>query len=218
MSLTDLLQAIRRWWLVIILVAVIAGTAAGVFTAGQPPMYSATAQGIVSISDPQNRPPYALASGAQYILDRMTSYAWLGVTTPVLTSVVENLRLKETPLSLSGRVTSHSIVGKAVLEVTVTYNDPKVAAAIADGVISGISRSISTLENGNVQMVPIGPAVVPSKPSNQKVVVNSAVASAGGLVLGCLISVGLQLLVALRRRRRVRDVSSVGSVNRASNE
>ena len=216
MDVRDLRQAIRAWWLVIVLAAVIAGSAAGVFTARQPLMYSATAQGIVSISDPQNRPPYSLSAGAQYILDRMTSYAWLGVTTPVLTPVVENLRLKETPLSLSGRVTSHSIVGKAVLEVTVTYNDPKVAAAIADGVVAGISRSISALENGNVQLVPTGAAVVPSKPSNHKVMVNSAMASAGGVILGSLIAVALHVLGA--RRRPVRDVSSIGSVNRASDE
>ena len=218
MELRDLLQAIRKRWLFIAIVTAISGIAAGGFTAMQPPMYTATAQGMVSVSNPQNRPPYALASGAQYILERMTSYAELGVTTPVLTPVVSDLNLKETPLSLSGRVTSHSIVGKAVLEVAVTYNDPKVAAKIADSTISQIGRSISALENGNVQMVPIGAAVPPTEPSNQNALVSGIVAAAGGGILGCLIAVSLNLLAKRRRAGETEDLRDTVSVSRTRDD
>jgi len=186
--------ALRRWWFVIALLTVGAGVAAGVATSSQTPMFTATAQGMVSISEPGSRPPYALASGAQYILDRMTSYAQLGVTTPVLTPVVDELGLQETPLSLSGRVLSHSVVGKAVLEVEVTYNDPETAATIADAILAQMSKSISTLENGSVQLIPLGDTAPPAQSSNQAVVINTAVAAGGGLVLGCFIAVGLDLL------------------------
>ncbi|MCH9733233.1 MAG: hypothetical protein K0U78_01550 [Actinomycetia bacterium] len=201
MELRTLVEAIAQRWLLIVITTVVSAAVAGGFTAAQPPLYTATAQGMVSVSNPQDRPPYALSSGAQYILDRMSSYAELGVTTTVLTPVVDELGLDETPLSLSGRVSSLSVVGKAVLNVSVTYNDPQGAAEIADSIIAQTSRAISTLEKGNVQMVRIGAAVPPSGPSNQKVLLNSAVAGVGGLVLGCVIAVCLQLLAGRRQRR-----------------
>lgn len=202
MELSELLGALKKWWFVVATVTAVSAVAAGGYTAMQPPMYTATAQGILSVSNPQTRPPYALANGAQYILDRMTSYAALGVTTPVLTPVVDDLDLDETPLSLSGRIDSQSIVGMAVVEVAATYNDPATAASIADSTITQMGRAISTLEKGNIQMAPTGAAVTPAAPSNQKVLINSAVAAAGGLGLGCLIAVGLGLLTGHRQRRR----------------
>lgn len=202
MERSELSEALKKWWFLIAIVTAVSAVAAGGYTAMQPPMYTATAQGILSVSNPQTRPPYALANGAQYILDRMTSYAELGVTTPVLAPVVDDLDLDETPLSLSGRIDSHSIVGMAVVEVAATYNDPKVAASIADSTITQMSRAVSSLEKGNVQMAPTGAAVAPAAPSNERVLISSAVAAAGGLVLGCLIAVCLQLFAGYRQRLR----------------
>jgi capsular polysaccharide biosynthesis protein len=199
-ELTLVLRALRRWWWVILLATVVAGGGVAAMTSSQPPMYTATAQGVVSVSNPASRPPYALASGAQYILDRMTSYAMLGVTTPVLTPVVDQLALQETPLSLSGRVDSHSVVGKAVLEVAVTYNDPRTAAAIADAVLAETGKSISGLEHGNVQVTPLGAAVPPTAPSNKTTTVNAGVAAVGGFILGCFVAVLLQFVSERRRR------------------
>lgn len=201
MELRDVWTALRRWWYVIVLTTLVAGAIAVVVARSAPAMYTATAQGFVSVTDPQNRPPYALASGAQYILSRMTSYAELGVTTPVLAPVVDDLRLDETPLSLSGRISSHSSVGKAVVEVAVTYNDPKTAAAIADHVLAGLGQKVAELERGNVEVKPMGAAEVPASPSNKHVVLNGAVAAAGGLALGCLIALLLQAGGRYRTRR-----------------
>lgn len=209
MELGDVVAAVRRWWLLIIAFGVVSGAAAGGITAMQPPAYTASVQAIASVADPQNRPPYALASGAQYILDRMTSYAELGVTTPVLTPVVEELGLDETPLSLSGRVNSQSVAGKALLEVSVTYNDPEVAAVISDQVIAHMSRAVTTLENGNIALAPVGTATVPTQPANQKVALNAGVAAAAGLVLGCMIAVALQFFDDRRRRRSAHTLTTV---------
>ena len=205
MDVSLVTAALRRWWLVILASTWAAGAIVGVFTATQPPAYTATAQGIVSVSNPDTRPPYALSSGAQYILDRMTSYANLGVTTPVLQRVIDDLGLDETAETLSGHIDSHSIVGKAVLEVAVTYDDPKTAAAVADSVLAGVSEAVAQVERGNVQLVELGAATPPTSPSNQKVVINTAVAAAGGLVFGCFLAVGLQMLARSRSRRGARD-------------
>lgn len=200
MAVSDVTAALRRWWLVVLTSTWAAGAVVGVFTATQPPVYTATAQGIVSVGNPAARPPYALSSGAQYILDRMTSYANLGVTTPVLQRVIDDLGLDETAETLSGRIDSHSVVGKAVLEVAVSYDDPKTAAAIADSVLAGVSGAVAQVERGNVGLVEVGAATPPAGPSNRKVVVNTAVAAAGGLVFGCFVAVGLHMLGRSRSR------------------
>lgn len=205
MELSVLTAALRRWWLVILTSTWAAGAVAGVFTATQPPVYTATAQGIVSVGSPAERPPYALSSGAEYILDRMTSYANLGVTTPVLDRVIDDLGLDATAETLSGHIDSHSVVGKAVLEIAVTDADPRTAAAVADSVLVGVSETVADLERGNVQLVPVGAAAPPTSPSNRNVVVNTAIAAAGGLVLGCFVAIGLQLLLPRSAGRRGRD-------------
>lgn len=200
MELSALKAALRRGWLLVVLITCAAAAIAAVVTATQPKMYTATAQGVVSVSNSAGRPPYALSSGAQYILDRMTSYANLGVTTPVLTPVIDDLGLPETPGSLADHVSSHSVVGKALLEVSVTYKDPRTAAAIADSVLAEIGKAVTGLEQGNVTVTAVGAALPPTSPSNGKVVVTTAVAGAGGLVLGSFVAVGLALFRARRRR------------------
>lgn len=200
-ELSVVTTALRRWWAAILLSTWAAAAAAGVLTGTQEPVYTATAQGIVSVGNPADRPPYVLSSGAQYILDRMTSYANLGVTTPVLAPVVDDLGLDETPESLSGHISSESVVGKAFVEVAVTYDDPRSAAAIADSVLAEMSDAVWELERGNVQLVPTGAAAPPTGPSNRKIVINAVVAGAGGLVLGCFVAVGLAAMPSRTRTR-----------------
>lgn len=199
MELRDLAAAGRRFWLLIAVLTLGSALIAGALTAIRTPHYTAMARGIVSVSAPQERPPYALASGAEYILERMTSYAELGVMTPTLAPVIDELNLDETPLSLSGHIDSHSVVGKAVVEVAVTYSDSEVAAAIADRVLTHMAHTIGALEKGNIQLAPMGPAPTPTEPSNSKIAINAAVAAAGGFLLGWLVAVNLPLW-ALRRR------------------
>lgn len=199
MDLATVLRALRRRWLAILICAVLAAVAAGGVSLLRPAMYIAKAQGLVSISNPQARPPYALGAGAQYILDRMTSYAQLGGTTPVLAPVVAELHLDETPLTLKGLLQSNSLVGKAMLEVVVTYNNPTVAAEIADRTLEQIGVVMSDLEQDNVQLTRLGPAV--ASPSNRNTVTSALVAGVSGALFACLLSVALELVTDRRRSK-----------------
>ena len=112
MELHTVIRALRHRWLAILLVGVVAAGASAIYARLTPAVYIASAEGIVSVSNPAQRPAYAFSSGSLYILNRMTSYARLGVTTPVLEPVVDELQLQETALSLSGRIDSSSVVGQ----------------------------------------------------------------------------------------------------------
>ena len=188
----------RNRWLIVAGVTVILAVLAGTLTMLRQPVYTATAEGLVSISHPQTRPPWALTDGSQYITDRMTSYAQLGVTTPVVLPVYERLHLHET---LVGHVASNWVTDKALLRVSVTYGDPALAAHIADGILQQLGSTIEQIENGDVVVTQVSPASVPSAPSNHNVLMNVLVAAAAGLVLGMFAAVGLQAISDRAGRR-----------------
>jgi capsular polysaccharide biosynthesis protein len=188
------LKAVRSWWLIVALTTVIGGAVAVTLTMSRPPSYTATAEGLVSIKNPQNRPPYSLSVGSQYILDRMTSYADIGETTPVLQPVVDGLNLNETAVTLRRRVSSHSQLNRAVLDVSVTDSDPAAAARIADASLYQLEIAIERIEQGKVDVRSVGRAAVPSAPSNHNVVRNGAVGVAAGIVVGFFVAVGLGAL------------------------
>ena len=194
MEVGTALQAIKRRWLAITLITAVLAGAAGLFSLWSPPTYTATAEGLLSVTSPQSRPPYALANGSQYILDRMTSYAQLGNTTPVLGPVVDDLHLQETPLTLSGRVTSKSLADRAVLQVTVQYSDPNVAARIADDTLTQVGKAVSRIENGNIKVTAVGPAAVPSESSKLDVIISIAVGALAGLVIGLILAITLEAI------------------------
>lgn len=194
MEVATALHAIRQRWLMVALITAAMALVAGMLGLLSPPTYTAKAEGLLTVTSPDNRPPYALTNGSQYILDRMTSYAQLGKTTPVLTPVVNSLRLRETPLTLSGRVTTRSLADKAVLEVSAEYNDPVVAAHIADATLTQLGQSISRIENGNIKVTAVGPAAVPRGASNLSVFIYVAVGIMAGLVVGIFIAVGREVI------------------------
>ncbi len=198
MDVASVWKAIRSRWLIVAGVTVVAAVFAGTLTMLGDPMYTATAEGLVSVSQKQSRPPYALSNGSQYLIDRMPSYAQLGHTSPVILPVVEQLDLRE-PLS---DLSTQSMANKTLLRVSVTYGDPTLAAHIADAVMQQLALTIERIENGNVVLAEVTPASVPSAPSNRNVIVNGGVAAAAGLILGVFGAVGLHRMSERAGRRR----------------
>ena len=211
MELETVLRGLRRRWPAILLVGIIAAAGTGWFVRRTPPVYVATAEGIASVANPTQRPPYAFSSGSLYILNRVTTYARLGVTTPVLDPVAKELHLQESGLTLSGRVTSNSYVGKSVVDVTVAYNDPKMAATIADATLAQLSNVVSSLEGGNIEIRPAGPAIIPVAPVRPNGFREAAVAGVAAMMLVGLLAIGLEYLSDRVRYLAARDPSPSSS-------
>lgn len=199
MELSGAVNAVTKRWLIVVIVTVVLAAAAGVLTAMSRPMYSATAEGVVSVGAPQTRPPYALANGSRYILDRMTSYAQLGVTSPVLDPVAKELGVNE---PLTERVSCQSVANQALLRVTAEDKDPAAAARIADATLRQLGDVVGRIEHDNVVVSQVTPAAVPSAPSNQKVLRNTAVGAAAGLLVGLCVALGLGWASDRAERRR----------------
>ncbi|OBI74857.1 YveK family protein [Mycobacterium sp. E740] len=201
MEVVAALRAIRSGWLIVAILSAILAGLASVLTALTTPTYTATTQGLVSVGNAQSRPTYSLTNGSQYIVTRMTSYSQLGVTTPVLEPVVEQFRLPLTAAALREHVVSENIVNNALLEVKVEYDDPVLAARIADATLAQLAKTVENLEHGNVTVTAVGPALVPTAPGNRNIAVNTAVGAAAGLILGSFIAVAA---ARIRSRRATR--------------
>lgn len=213
MELQTVLSGLRRRWLSMLLIGVIAAAVTGVIVRQKPGVYEATAQGIAVVSNPAQRPPYAFSTGSLYILNRMTSYAQLGVTTPVLEPVVRDLHLPETAASLSSHIYSWSPVGKSVINVTVFYSDPKLAAAIADDTLVQLGAAVSSVEGGNVEIRPAGPAIVPKSISKSNGLREAGIAGVAGVVLAGLFAVGLEYLSDRVKRLTDRRADATASAH-----
>lgn len=194
MDVATVLHAVKQRWIAVALITAVMAAIAGLFGVLSPPTYTATAAGLLTVTSPESRAPFTLANGSQYILDRMTSYAQLGKTTPVLTPVVNDLHLQETPLTLSGRVTSKSLADRAILEVSAEYSDPAVAARIADATLAQMGQAISRIENGNIKVTAVGPAAAPQESSNLGVLIYVVVGAVAGLVIGLVVAASLELM------------------------
>jgi capsular polysaccharide biosynthesis protein len=201
MSVGDVLDVLRRRWLFVLAVVSLMAALAGAMTLSRPPSYTASVRAIVSVSSPQTKPPYVLASGSQFIIDRMTSYAQLGDTTRVLGPVVSSLHLAETPATLTGRVTSRSILETALLEISVTYNDPAMAAKIADETVRELGRTVESFENHAVTVKSAGPVSVPSASWSSRLIPNVGL----GIVIGLIVGLGLVILHASVTRSGERE-------------
>jgi polysaccharide biosynthesis transport protein len=193
-------SALAKRWLIVLGVAVAALVLGVMATWAVSPRYTAVAQAFVSVSDPDKRSPNVLTSGSLYITARMSSYAALATSNRVLEAVAASLHGARSPDALREEVSSTAVVETALIQVRVTDKDPAVAASVANTGVWELSRSIEDLENGTVSVSLSKPATRPMNPVNRRFSVNAAVALAGGLVLGCVIAVLLDLRDARHRR------------------
>jgi receptor protein-tyrosine kinase len=167
-------------------------------------VYTATAQGVVSVAAPQTRSANVLTSGSLYIIARMTSYAQLGETPGVLDPVASSLGLGVSGRALSDRVSTSAVVDTAVIDVTAEADDPDQAAEIADATVRQLGAAVGQFENGTIQVTLSSPAIAPSTPSNFRFITNVGVA----LFLGLLLGMGLALAVdrvSARRQARASE-------------
>jgi capsular exopolysaccharide synthesis family protein len=119
----------RRKWVVIIPV-VLAVFAAALVSFLTPPTYESTATVRVDV-----RASGVDTSGQGAAERALNSFAFTVRSTPFLERVVENLNLETTSEGLKGRVTTDTISGTELIEITVSAGSAEEAAAIANELV-----------------------------------------------------------------------------------
>lgn len=211
MELRDYLRILRKNW-ILILVCLLVGTgASAVFTMTQPRIYHATsevfvsAQGGGSVAE-QNQ-------GASYTRSRVISYVQLTDRPVVLQGVIDELGLNSTVRELSRNISVTNPTDTTIISITVSNEDPALAADIANATSASLSAEVTRLEtlpgtdSAPVQVTPVTSAAVPDAPSSPVTSRNLALGAIGGLVVGVLIA--LLLAVLDTRIRSSRDLDAV---------
>ena len=129
MELSAYISMFRRWLWLIIVAAVVAGTASFVVARVAPPSYQSTVTIQVGTYSSLANPSAGMIQTAEQLAQ---TYVVLSKAYPLLDAVINKLQLDMTTDQLASRFQTRQVAGTSLLTITVTYGDPVVAADLAN--------------------------------------------------------------------------------------
>ncbi|KFF58604.1 chromosome partitioning protein [Cryobacterium sp. MLB-32] len=215
MELRDYIRILRKSWVLILLLTLVAVAGASVFSIVQTPKYSATSK--VFVSTQSSGTTSELAQGNSFTVQRVKTYSDLVVTPIVLLPVIGKLELGITSDQLASRVTASAPLDTSIIDITVTDTDPVRAAATANAISVSLTAVVQNIETPDqagavspVKLTRAQEATVPSVPVSPNVPLNIALGALVGLALGVAIAVLRETLET--RIRNERDVEQITAV------
>jgi capsular exopolysaccharide synthesis family protein len=194
MELKDYIRIIRKRWRIIVAAMLVLMAGAVLATTLSPKVYQAQTRLFVSTSGGSDST--SLQAGSSFTQQRVKSYADVITTPNVLDPVIKALRLTTTAADLGDQIKASVPLDTVLIEVTVTNNNPRLAARIADAVGRQFTSTVANLENvGKGETSPVKVTIVtaptvPTSPISPKPARNLAL----GGPLGLLIGLGLALV------------------------
>ncbi|WP_417554606.1 polysaccharide biosynthesis tyrosine autokinase [Microbacterium sp.] len=188
MTLQDYVVALRRHWLVIVTLTVVAAGIAFGYARTLPPEYSSTAAVMVVPQHGDNTSE--LVQGSNYVQSLVQTYTALASAPMVLTPVVKELGLDETPTQLATRVTAVNTLNTVIIEISVTDGDARQAQVIASSITASLVDAVGKVSPSDAQDQPavrldtIAPARMPQAPIGPNTRLIAMIGAAIGLVLG----------------------------------
>lgn len=220
MELQDYLTILRKRWLSILLITVLAAGGAVGLTLTMKPQYQATTQLYVSVQGQASTSD--LLQGANYSRQQVTSYLQFVTSPKVLGPVIDSMGLAERADTLAADVSATSPLNSSLVNITVTDPSPALAAAKANAIGSQFRDFVSTLEtppsgrDSTVKVSVVRDAAAPEAPSSPKLKLNVALGLLVGLALGVGVAVVREVLDTRVRTAqdiaRVTDTSIVGTI------
>ncbi|KQY23214.1 chromosome partitioning protein [Cellulomonas sp. Root485] len=220
MELQDYWVILRKRWLSIAMFTLL-GAALGVAASlATTPLYQASTQLYVSVKTGESSND--LLQGSNFTRQQVSSYTQLVTSPLVLQPVIDDLGLAARAEALASRVSASSPLNTSLINVSVTDENPAMAAATADAIAKEFKTVIADLEtpsDGSPSAVKISivrDAVSPTGPSSPNRKLNLAL----GMLLGLALGVGVAVLRAVLDTRvrsdadvaRVTDTSVIGII------
>lgn len=211
---------LRKRWLSIAVFTVLGAAVAVAVSLVTTPLYQASTQLYVSVKAGESSSD--LLQGSNFTRQQVSSYTQLVTSPLVLQPVIEGLGLEDRSEVLASRVSASSPLNTSLINVSVTDENPAMAAATADAIAKEFKTVIADLEtpsDGSSSAVKISivrDAVAPEGPSSPNLKLNIAL----GLLLGLALGVGVAVLRAVLDTRvrsdadvaRVTDTSVIGVI------
>jgi len=211
-ELRDYIRILRKSWVLIVLLTLVAVGAASTYSILQTPEYSATAK--VFVSTQSTGSTSELVQGSSFTVQRVKTYSDLVNTPIVLLPVIGSLNLEVTSDALAKKVAASAPLDTSIIGVTVTDTNPVRAAETANAISESLTNVVADIETpagpdavSPVKLTPAQQATVPSVPVSPNVPLNIALGALVGLALGVGIAVLRETLET--RIRNQRDVEQV---------
>lgn len=214
MELSDYLRILRKYWALILALALAGLAASALYSLTKTPEYSSSSKVFVSTQSSDNLSE--LTQGNTYSQQRVKTYVNLVSTPIVLQPVIAALELNVTAGQLAGQISASSTADTTIIEITATSEDPVLAAELANTTaesLTGVVAKIETSEDGGsspVKLTRVQEANVPNQPGSPNVPLNLTLGTVIGLALGIAFAV-LQTTLDTRIRNE-RDVESVSDL------
>jgi len=132
------LNVLKKYLPLIVLLTALGAGSAYAFSKRQHKVYSATATLSINAAAPASIIPYLNSavngSGVAPVDQLASSYSFFLKTHSFDASVAQRLRLNATPGELGGATSSTLVPGTNYFQITVTWDDPALAATIANGI------------------------------------------------------------------------------------
>ncbi len=208
-----LLALRKRWWLILGLAFLLAGSGF-VHAKTTTPMYRSTATSYATLS--QAGSVSELVQGSTYTQNLMQSIALLATTPKVLDPVIWDLDLDITASTLAKSITATVPLNSFLIEIRATNPDPGKAAEIADAVATELAVTVQQLSPSTpdgaatVRLEKVSPATVPMYAYAPNTRLEVMIWGAGGGILGVIGA--LVWALTDTRVRRETDVEAAAKI------
>ena len=213
MELRDYLRILRKGWLLILAITVVAIGAAAAYSFIKTPEYSATAKVVVSVQG-GNDNVSDLVQGNTFTQNRVKTYAELATTPIVLNPVIDQLDLDMTVTELAAAITATAPLDTSLIQIDAASIDPALAADIANATSLSLADRVDEIEAPDsttgaspVKITQVTDALVPLAPVSPNIPLNIALGALIGLALGVGIAVLRETLDT--RIRNEHDVNAI---------
>lgn len=224
MDLRDAVRILRRRWLSIVAVVVLALAVAAGLSYLQTPQYESDAQLFVSsASSSTNRDNGATYLNGLAATQKAPSYAELVTQSELTKAVVDDLRLDMTPAELASRLSATASTDSALIRISARDADAATAQRICSATAAELRSTIAEIETPPRSRTPLLQATVtdsaslPTSPVSPNVPLNLAVAMLLGLLLGLALAILRERTdTSVRSHAEIEEVleaSVLGSVN-----
>lgn len=140
LSLPQILQLLRRWWWILVILPIVAAGMAWFATSRMTPIYRAEATLLVERSESSGG---TVSYDSLMAAERLTStYSQLITTRSVMEQTIAQLGLSMTPEELQAKVSVQTVTETQLLRVAATDPDPALAAEIANTVAATFTAQI----------------------------------------------------------------------------
>ncbi|GAB3855602.1 polysaccharide biosynthesis tyrosine autokinase [Nocardioides maradonensis] len=212
MDFKQFLGVMRRRWVSVVVVLVVALLAAGGVSALITPKYQSTSEVFLQVDVSNITDAYAASLFAQ---NRASAYADLAQSTELAQRVINQLNLDMTPEELAGDISAKVVESTSLITLTITDTNARDAQKIADTTTDLFTKYIAELEtptgsSGGSQITArvTNKATYDPSPVSPKIALNLVVAGLVGLLLGVALAVARELLDrTIRTADHVADIT-----------